>query len=816
MKELIGDGVPPDGSPSARVWAFGEAPGATEQRIGKVFVGPAGRHLDLGLRDASILRGELFIWNIFSKRPPGNNINHYFEDKDNRVLTFEGQQMVTAVRMLIQQYKPYVIIALGAVPLYVLTGKKRITKWRGSVLDCVLCPGVKVYPTYHPSYVMRLMQERGERDKKMAQNVYPTFVRDLQRAWAQSASRSFPSIQRRHILPETVGEVVSYLEWLRELSEPISCDIEDIPLDPELPVVTRVGFAPTPNEGISIPFLKNGAVCWTLDEWATILQEISRLFLEGPRIIFQRGIFDLTILGYLFGLRLREPPLDTEVQQHCAYPHLPKSLEYQTSVYTLQPYYKDDRKKYKAGQITEDSLSVYNITDCCTTKEIQPITLADIEAMGMRESYDRTISLFPSLLFMMLQGVRVDTEVRDRIAKDFKKKQATAMAAIEEINGGPMNPKSSQQVIDLLYVKLRFPKQFHPKTGKVTSDVDALNRLEMKMKHPIFQHIRDHRKYSKLLGTYIEMGISDKGRMHTEYDPTGTVTWRLASRESSLGGGGDLQNIPKRDEEGREIRKMFVPDPGYLMIAADYRQAEDMYVNWKAGDERGIADYLAGKDPHWENCKLFFDLPPDLQYDKGNPDHWNMRNKLTKHANHANNYDMGPKKFRELLVRAGYTDYTMKDCKDLQALIKNRKPMIEAWKAWVRRKVTTDRTIVTALGRKRVFYGRISDDLFRKAYAQEPQSTVGELMNEAIKRVHDRLFEDGLRILLNNHDELIMQVPLGEGSPQTAMNYWAPRLRREMEIPIQVEDIYGQVRELTIPIDISYGKSWGELEDWKD
>ena len=252
-------GVPPDGSPSSNLWMLGEAPGAVEDRIGKPFVGPAGQYLDKGCRDASLIRSELFLWNIFSKRPPNNDISHYFTSPKCEILTFEGEEMVAGLRQMISSYKPNVIVALGAIPFYILTGKKGITKWRGSVVDCILVPGIKIYGSYHPSYVMRLMQEKGgfqASDKGKGINVYPTFVHDLKRASEQSQRRGFPIIKRKEILPENLYEVLSYLSWLKERKDSVVCDIETIPLDGSPPLVTRVGFAPTATEGISIPFIK--------------------------------------------------------------------------------------------------------------------------------------------------------------------------------------------------------------------------------------------------------------------------------------------------------------------------------------------------------------------------------------------------------------------------------------------------------------------------------------------------------------------------------------------------------------------------------
>lgn len=801
--------VPPDGDPTSPMWLLGEAPGAVEERIGKPFIGPAGKQLDMALRDAEVLRSELFIWNIFTRRPPANKVEYYFQDKKCTVPTFEAEEMISALRQMIKLHKPNVIVALGSTALYILTGQIGITKWRGSVLDCTLVPGVKIYPTYHPSYVMRLMQERGEKKEDFAMNVYPTFIHDLRRAQEQSETRSFPVIKRKYILPETVGEIEAYLEWLTNLKEPVSCDIETVGVDGELPIVSRIGFAPSAHEGISIPFLWKNKVCWTIEEWARILVAISRLFLDGPRLIFQNGFFDLTVLGYMFGLRTRVAPYDTMVQQHCAYPHLPKGLAYQASVYTWQPYYKEDRKKHKAGQLADEALSTYNIDDCCVTKEIQPATYQHIRNLGMMEGYERTLSLYPSLLYMMLKGVRIDKNRMAELNTLFHEKAEEWLKTFHKLADDPsINPGSPQQLADLLYNRMGFPTQTKRGSRKITTDKDALNKLEMKTQHPIFKAIKEYRKYRKLTGTYTQVQTTEAGRIHTSYDPTGTVTWRLSSYESHLGVGGNLQNQPKRDKEAKRIRTCFLPDEGKVIVRVDYAQAEDRYVNWKAGDEKGISDYLSGRDPHWENCKLFMhdEVPQDAEWDPHNERFYFLRNNIVKHVNHANNYGEGPKRLQEQF-RNSEVYYSLTQCRELLERARRAKPIIEAWKAWVREKIKRDRTLITCFNRKRIFYGRLSDDLYRKAYAFEPQSAVGELMEIGIRNIHDHLWDEGVEVLMNVHDEVVAQVP------KNKVEELLPKMREILEVPLHITDVYGTERELVIPVDFEVGPSWGETEE---
>jgi hypothetical protein len=136
-------------------------------------------------------------------------------------------------------------------------------------------------------------------------------------------------------------------------------------------------------------------------------------------------------------------------------------------------------------------------------------------------------------------------------------------------------------------------------------------------------------------------------------------------------------------------------------------------------------------------------------------------------------------------------------------------PMIQAWKQWVRQKIGTDRTLITALKRKRIFYGRVSDDLFRKAYAFEPQSTVGELALLALREVFSFFDPELCHPLMDVHDEVIFQYrPSDE-------HYVLSTIKELMSIPLSVQDIYGTTRELIIPVEFKVGPNWGALEEVK-
>jgi len=617
-----------------------------------------------------------------------------------------------------------------------------------------------------------------------------------------------PRLLRQYKCCKSVSEIK---QWFAQcsLESQVACDIETLVIEGELAPITRIGFANTAQRAMTIRFLDHGAVPWTLTQWAEILIEISKFFLSGRQFIFQNGLFDMTILGKTYGFRVANGCfLDTMVAHHCVFPYLPKGLDYIVSTCTWEPYYKDDRKKLKTGIITEESLDNYNCTDNAVTREAYPVIMRQVQQRGMLRGYNRTISAIPSLLYMMSKGVNFDVKRQKEIVDNLKAKLAGAAALFRVEAGSDVNYNSPKQMINLLYSEKGFIPITNTKTKKPTSDKNAINKLIKKYgKLPLLTSLQDVRKFGKLVSTYSAMTLSS-GRIYTTYDPTGTVTWRLSSYESPLGTGGNLQNIPKRSAEGKEIRKLFIPDEGKILIAADLAQAEDRYVCAKSGDKDALERYKQGIDSHWRNAIFLFGLDADLRYDSSNSDHYRWRNLLAKPAKHAGNYGMGPFIFYEMLLQGGVDSISVSDCRELLDRQKLAAPAVVEWQAWVRDRIRSDGYLISANGRKRYFIGRPGEDTYKKAYAFEPQNFVGELLVSVIRDLHEEIGPaKGLEILMNVHDEVIVQVPT------ESWRSYIPQMRKIMETTTEVEDIHGVIRPLTIPVDFQVGHSWGELEE---
>jgi len=468
-----------------------------------------------------------------------------------------------------------------------------------------------------------------------------------------------------------------------------------------------------------------------------------------------------------------------------------------------------DGKVWDGRRISDEAEFIYNGRDCCVTREIWPLVKRDAKELGTWEGYRRTMSVIPSLLEMQIRGVRIATEKKAGLQSAFKEKVVEAEATLVESTGQNWNLNSSPQMIRLVYGYLGMPMQYNHKTKKPTTDKDALNRL--RKKHPenkVLKAIVDHRKFAKLKNTYAEMKVERDNRIRTSY---GFIsTYRLNSSESIFGGGGNLQNIPVRTEEGRLVRSLFIPDKGKVLLAGDLRTAEKRVIAWLSNDIRQIEAFLANEDTHWLDAKMIFQIPDSVKYlpeakwrdNFTNQEHpLKFYRDLTKSIVYAASYGMGFIMLQTILIREEvYLEAGL--CKRLLYQYKANNPMLTSWQNATKEEIRATRTLITPspFKRKRVFRGRLSDNLFRSALAFRPQCTVGEILEVAIQKLHatSSIFEP----LLNVHDEVVGQC-LPRDIPASIAE-----VKSALEIPLQINN-----RELVIPCDFKTGSDWGNLKE---
>jgi uracil-DNA glycosylase family 4 len=825
-QRLTSNVVESEGSTTSKICFIGEAPGAEEDRGLRPFLGSAGQLLMNCFRQVGITRNEVLLNNVFCQRPPNNDVGYFFYDKSCTKPTPEGLEHIERLEQWLQGLLrlrassgcPNVLVALGAVPLRVLTGLGPIGKYRGSILPCTLVEGFKVYGSYHPSYVSRLMSEpeanlyRNPIKKKQQKNALPIFLMDLQRVLEEA---EYPEIIRPRRDVEIISNMDHALKTFRLLAEAptISVDIETLPSSTG-PMVWCIGFSDKPERSFVFPIIKDFSFFWTLEEEAAIWREVSEIFLNPfTKKTFQNGSYDLSILGRSYGLRVANNTYeDTMLCHQMIYPYMPKGLDFLCSVYTKEPYYKDEGKVWDGRRISDTAEFLYNGKDCCVTREIMPILRYSLKKHRMEENYRKTLKVFPSILRMQIRGVRIDLKKKEELTIYFNEKAQTALETLTKKVGRSFNMNSPKQMNQLLYGVLDLPVQYNSKTQRASADKDAINKLKRKVSPDsnagqILECISTFRESSKLASTYAEMAIDYDERVRTSY---GWIsTFRLSSSESHFGTGGNLQNIPKRTEEGKLIRQLFIPDEGLVFLSADLRQAEAQEVAWLCDDETKMNLFKAGYDVHWHNAKLIFRIPESMDYDPkfrwqdpitGDEHYLYVYRNIGKAVIHASNYKMGPIMLQTILAREGFF-LSQTVCKRLLANVLSNSPLLERWHRNTIEEVKANRRLETALGDVREFFGRLDNSLFRSAIAFRPQSVVGRLLQLAIQDIHENI--QLAEPLLNVHDEVLVQCR------EEDLDEVKAQVRRAMEIPHRVNN-----HMLTIPTDFKWGYNWGELKDF--
>ena len=219
---------------------------------------------------------------------------------------------------------------------------------------------------------------------------------------------------------------------------------------------------------------------------------------------------------------------------------------------------------------------------------------------------DIELPLVKVLARMEIKGVKVDVERLDLLAKGFSERLEVSGEKIYQMAGEPFNINSPQQLGRILFDKLGLPMGKKTKTGYSTS-MEVLSSLAPH--HPLPGEVLNYRSLMKMKNTYVDalprMVNPDTGRIHTSYNQTATVTGRLSSSEPNL------QNIPVRTEEGREIRRAFVADSGNLLISADYSQIELRILAHYSGDEALLEAFSKGEDIHLRTAAEIFGVQPD-------------------------------------------------------------------------------------------------------------------------------------------------------------------------------------------------------------
>jgi len=380
-------------------------------------------------------------------------------------------------------------------------------------------------------------------------------------------------------------------------------------------------------------------------------------------------------------------------------------------------------------------------------------------------------------------GFRVDKEGIMTMGDSLQKDINFLMKLIYELAGEEFNINSPKQLAHILYEKLHIPAGKKTKTGYRT-DADTLEKL--KGKYPIVELILKYRQLTKLNSTYVEglsKVIGDDGRIHTTFHQTVTQTGRISSTEPNL------QNIPVRDEVGKELRRMFIAEnEDYILLDADYSQIELRVLAHMSGDETMINAFKEKADIHTVTASQVFGISPEL-----------VTEEMRRRAKAVN-----------FGIVYGISAFSLAE--DIKVTNKEAKLYIDNYfKRYKKIKEFLDKTVeeakqngyvTTWFGRRRWLPELKSSNFNIRSFGERAamntpiQGTAADIIKIAMIRVHNRLKDEGFksRLILQVHDELIIEAHKSESERVKAI------LKEEMESAAHFA--------VPLTVDVNEGQSW--------
>lgn len=417
---------------------------------------------------------------------------------------------------------------------------------------------------------------------------------------------------------------------------------------------------------------------------------------------------------------------------------------------------------------------------------LAPILLEELEGKGLTRLYrELELPLVPILAGIQHEGFRVDDSVLKEIGKKIEAKISILEASIHHYAGREFNIASPKQLGEVLFDELLLPVVKKTKSGYST-DKEVLEKL--KGRHPMIEEILEYRTYTKLQGTYIDgllREISPDGKIHSNLQQTIAVTGRLSSTEPNL------QNIPVRLEEGRQIRKAFLPSLDHLLLSADYDQIELRVLAHLSGDEVLRQAFIDNEDIHAQTASLVFGVPIH--------EVTRLQRSDAKAVNFGIVYGISDFGLSENI------SIPIEQAKTYKERYFSHYPKVKEYMEEMVQYCRKHGYVQTILGRIRPIPDIKARNFNRRSFAERAaintpvQGSAADIIKLAMLRVEEALRKNKLssKLILQVHDELILDV-----------------LRQEMdEVQTIVREAMTGAVELSVPLEVSMdiGENWYEL-----
>lgn len=582
-----------------------------------------------------------------------------------------------------------------------------------------------------------------------------------------------------YILVDNGSDLAGFVMQLSQLRE-FCFDSETTSLDSLEAELVALSFSWEKGKGYLIHFPGSRK------ETMSILEQLRPVF-ENSKIrkTGQNMKFDIQVLAN-YGIEVKGALFDTMIAHYLLEPDMRHNMNLLSETYlSYEPIHIESLIGEKGSlqknmrSVAVDRLREYAVEDADVTWQLKDLFEPRIKKEGLEDLAENIeMPLIRVLAAMERYGVKLDlndlkaikTGLRDDIIKLEKE--------IYTLAGTEFNISSPRQLGDILFIRLKLDDNARKtKTKQFVTNEEILQRLTSK--HPIVNKVLEYRGLKKLLTTYVEalpqLVNPRTGRIHTSFNQAVASTGRLSSNNPNL------QNIPVRDERGREIRKAFVPEKGHIFLSADYSQIELRLMAHLSKDESMIADFLSGNDIHASTASKIFGVGIDEVTRE-------MRGKA-KTANFGIIYGISSFGLAERLTIG------RKEAKELIDGYFASYPGVKLYMDESIKRARENGYVTTMFGRRRYLrdiHSRnqvVRGNAERNAINAPIQGTAADIIKIAMIRIYDRMISGKYlsKMILQVHDELIFEVAKPELEKLKEMVIYEMSHAARLDIPLMVD-----------------------------
>ena len=448
------------------------------------------------------------------------------------------------------------------------------------------------------TFAKRILKKDKQEQKKqnLQLDLFAEFPTDGKEEAEFSSFETLKTTRHEYKLVEKEDEIKQLCDYFLT-KEILSLDTETTSLSPIDAELVGLSFSVKENEAFYVPVPADQGEARKIVDLLRPVYENEKILKVGQNLKY-----DYEVL-MKYGVRLAGKMFDTMLAHYVIQPELRHNMDYLAEIYlNYKTIHIDEligpkgKNQKNMRDLRPQDVYEYAAEDADVTLKLKNKLEGELKKYGAEELfYNIEMPLMPVLAEMEMNGVTIDTQSLADTSDVLTKRMEEVEKEIYELAGAPFNIASPRQVGEVLFDKLQIvEKAKKTKTGQYVTNEEVLQSL--KGKHKIVEAILEHRGLKKLLGTYIDalpkLINARTGHIHTSFNQATTATGRLSSSDPNL------QNIPVRGEEGKEIRKAFIPEPGCLFFSADYSQIELRVMAHLSGDENMIEAFREGHDIH--------------------------------------------------------------------------------------------------------------------------------------------------------------------------------------------------------------------------